>query len=245
MKMKFLTTLNVSFLILFLNILTNSYSQTEQEHEKFVTDSTRISRPKTIRPQFKFDTRTTVFDGQKLNMFGYDAGVLVKEKLRLTLGYYRIDDQLPKHKEINAIEIKQTLQVRCGTINTELVYLKKRFFSLGFPLEVGIGNYRLTNTPASSENETSRLQGIVAFSNFGLTGTFTPIRWFGLKLIAGYRKAVLSSDKQFDFNGIFSSIGLNLDMQEIIKDIKMYRLKKKYYKPNFKRLESFTDLMID
>ncbi|MGZ3902373.1 MAG: hypothetical protein ACXVC6_01670 [Bacteroidia bacterium] len=73
---------------------------------------------------------------------------------------------------------------------------------------------------------------MTAFSDFGLAGTFTSIRWFGLKEVIDYRKAVLASDKQVDFNGIFSSIALNGDVHEIIKDIKMYRLKKAFIKKN-------------
>lgn len=163
----------------------------------------------------------------------------------MTLGYYRIDEQLPKYIEINKEETRQTLLVRCGTINTELIYLHKRFFSLGFPLDVGVGYYRLKNISTASDGEINRLEGVTAFSDFGLAGTFTPIRWFGLKAVVGYRKAVLASDKQFDFNGIFSSIALNVDVHEIIKDVKMYRLKKAYYKKDFKPLDTFTDILTD
>lgn len=240
--MKFRLTILFFILGFFINAF--SFAQDERG-KKFLEDSIKIARPKPIRPQFKFDTRTTVYENQKLNMFGYDAGILVRDKLRLTIGYYRIDDELPQHTELNSLEMKQTIYVRCGTINSELVYLKKRFFSLGFPLEIGLGYYRLKQFSVLDGMEFARLEGAVAFSNFGLAGTFTPIRWFGLKAMVGYRKAILSSNKQFDFNGVFSSIGLNLDVQEIIRDFKMYRLQKRYHKPNFRRLESFTDLMID
>lgn len=242
MSMKFGFTILLLTSGLFRSIF--CYAQ-NQSHEEFLEDSIKIARPKPIRPQFKFDTRTTVYENQKLNMFGYDAGILIKDKLRLTVGYYRIDDELPKHTEVNSVEMKQTIYVRCGTINSELMYLKKRFFSLGFPLEIGLGHYRLKKISVIDGIESGRLEGVVAFSNFGLAGTFTPIRWFGLKAMVGYRKAILTSNKQFDFNGIFSSIGLNLDLHEIIRDFKMYKLQKHYHKPNFRRLESFTDLMID
>lgn len=176
-------------------------------------------------------------------MYGYDAGILVKNKLRLTLGYYRIDENLSL--PLNGAAIRQRVFIRCGTINTELIYFQKRFLSLGFPLELGVGYYELKNIDPETRNATDSLHGAVAFSNFGLAGTFTPIRWFGLKVIAGYRKAVLSSNKQFDFNGVFSSIGLNVDLHEAIKDIKMYRLKKRYYKDKFRPLETFTDLLVE
>lgn len=230
-------------LFFFLHDFKKLYSQ--ERSESFYPDSVKISTPKLIRPQIKFDTRTTIYEEQKVNMFGYEVGILIKNKLRMTLGYYRIDDNLPKPKETKTPETEQNIYLRAGTINTELVYFTKRFLSLGFPLEIGTGYYRIKNTPVVTSAEINHLEGIVAFSNFGLAATFTPIRWFGLKVIGGYRKAVLSSNKKFDFNGVFSSIGLNIDMQEIIKDIKMYQLKKQYVKRGISRLETFTDLMVD
>ncbi|MGZ3862819.1 MAG: hypothetical protein ACXVPN_10445 [Bacteroidia bacterium] len=218
-------------------------SQEQADEEKFRADSIHILTPKAIRLQFKFDTRATVYKNQAIHIYGYDAGVMVKEKIRMTLGYYRIDEQLPNQTDINKVVVAQNLYVRCGTINTELIYLRKRFFSLGFPLEIGLGYYRVKSMSIDSDAEIARLEGITGFSNFGLAGTFTPIRWFGLKAIVGYRKAVLSSDKRFDFNGIFSSIALNVELHEIIKDIKMYHLKKKYYKADFKPFQAFTDIL--
>jgi len=237
----------ITSLIIFLNMqLTGQTQKPLMSKERFIADSIKIYVLKSWRPQFKFDTRTTLFEKQQLNMYGYDAGILIKNKLRITLGYYRIDDNLPKDQLINDIQTKQNLRMHMGSVNLELNYIRKRFFSLGFPLEIGVGSYRLKNFSADSPfYEVGRMNGYIAFSNFGLSGTFTPIRWLGLKGMVGYRKMVAATHKEFDFNGVFSSIALSIDVQEIIKDIKMYRLKKHYYGKRFKKLEGFTDIIAD
>jgi len=214
--------------------------------EEFIADSTKIYIPKSWRPQFKFDTRTTLFSKQRVNLYGYDLGILVKNKLRMTLGYLTIDENLPNDQIVIDVRTKQNLRMHMGSANLELNYLRKRFFSLGFPLEVGFGSYRLSNFSADSTlYEVKRISGYVIFSNFGLSGTFTPIRWLGLKGMVGYRKAVIASQKEFNFNGVFSAIALSIDIQEIVRDIKMYKLKKRYYGKSFRKFEGFTDIIAD
>jgi hypothetical protein len=66
------------------------------------------------------------------------------------------------------------------------------------------------------------------FVNFGLSGTYKPMRFLGLKAILGYRKVVFNQVKDFNYDGFFSSLGLNADIHEIVTDIRMFRLKKRY-----------------
>ncbi|HEY6163246.1 MAG TPA: hypothetical protein VI112_18605 [Bacteroidia bacterium] len=209
---------------------------------KFREDSLRIVSPKPVRLQFKFDTRSTFVFDKAVNLYGYDAGILVNGKLRLTLGYYRMDEQWDYSSEAGLSHRK--VMMRIGTINSEMIYFQKRFLSLGFPLEPGVGYYNIRSSLNANDSTLEHLEGLVVFSDFGLALTFTPIRWFGLKGMVGYRKAILSSEKRFDFNGIFSSIALNIDMQEAIKDIKLYRLEKKYHPHHFKRLQTFADILV-
>jgi hypothetical protein len=211
--------------------------------DQFHEDSLRIMRPRPVRFQFKFDTRTSFVLDRSMTMNGYDAGILVNGKLRLTLGYYHLDHTWSVAADEG--EIRQKLVMHMGTLNTEMLYVQRRFLSLGFPLEPGLGYYRLSTELQADGRSMDHLEGIVAFSNFGLAATFTPIRWFGLKGMIGYRKAILSSEKRFDFNGVFSSIALNIDMQEAFRDIRMYRLLKKYHPHHFRGLQTFTNLLVD
>jgi hypothetical protein len=211
-------------------------------NDEFLKDSLAIMKPKLFRPQLRVDSRSSSYEKQRINLYGYDAGILFRNKLRLALGYYRINNDLPMEKIVNEINSGVTLAIHCGQFNTEIVYYNGRYFSLGFPWEFGFGQYRLTYTLPEDGAFLSSRKGFLSFTNFGLSLTFTPIPFIGLKAIAGYRKSIYPPEKTFSFNGTFSSIGFNIDMQEAARDIRMYRLKKKYNR-NFNGFSTYVDLL--
>ncbi len=231
------------FLGVFVSFVT-CVSQTKKEKAQFREDSARIVSPKLVRPQFRLDNRNFFFKGQTLNVSGVDAGVLLKDKLRLTLGYYFLSNNLTSYtKTIDGVKYDRHLKLEYGSINTEIIYKNTRYFSLGMPLEFGFGNNVLQFNNSESGEVESKKSGFVVMTDFGLSGTFKPIRWIGLKVILGYRKTVFNVVKDFRFDGLFTSIGLNIDFREIIKDVKMFNLRKKYKKGN--SVENAVDLITD
>ena len=238
-KMMFL-----SFILLIIG-LSPLHSQSGTETDSlFLRDSVRITSAKPLRPQFRIDARTSTYEGQKINIYGYDAGILIDNRLRLALGYYRIKNDLPNDVDLLGSRTKLQLGIDCGALNTEVIFYDARYFSLGFPLELGFGNYNLVYHDALTGRLLSEKNGFFGFANFGLSVIFKPIRWFGLKGTAGYRKSIYPSEDIFAFNGAYSAIGLNIDVLEIVKDVRMYRLIKKHNR-NFKRLRTFAELMTD
>lgn len=201
-------------------------------------------QPRLVRPQFRLDNRNFFFKGQTLNVSGLDAGVLLKNKLRLTLGYYFLSNNLTSYtKTINEEKYVRRLKLEYGSFNTEIIYKNTRYFSLGMPLEFGFGNNVLEYNHSETGVRESRQSGFVCMADFGLSGTFKPIRWIGLKAILGYRKTLFNQVKDFRFDGLFTSIGLNLDIREVIKDVQMFRLKRKYNRGN--SIENAVDLITD
>jgi len=238
-----------SALFLFLLVRPGLFSQNQNQNQedlrkKFLDDSVKIAASKPIRFQVRLETRASKFEGEKINIYGYDAGILVKNKLRIALGYSSINAALSEEKTRSGVSATSFLNVKCAQLNTELIYHDYRFVALGFPMEIGAGRYKLDYIPVNDSVAVSRKEGFLAFANFGLSGTFKPIRWLGMKGIVGYRKTAYPPEKEFNFSAAFFSIGLNLDLQEIVKDIKMYRLKKSYSK-DFKALETFVDILTD
>jgi hypothetical protein len=222
------------------------HSQKAMTKKQFVKDSIRITRVKLVRPQFKFDSRTILSNGQRLNVSGLDAGVLLKEKLRVTLGYYRLNNnkfnntEKPIGDDIYDMNYKSVY----GTLNLEFNYLNRRYFSLGMPLEIGIGTNYTDYISRADGSSINKSKGVHALSYFGLSGTFKPIRWAGLKISAGYRKDLFNQVKEVNLDGIYTSLGLTIDFREIIKDVRMYKLKKKY-KKGFNSVGTAVDLIID
>ena len=214
-------------------------------YPNFVRDSLDIVKVKLVRPQFRFDNRNIFFQGQMLAVGGYDAGVLLKEKLRFTLGYYGMNENVSDYnKTVEGRQYERELKLNYGTLNTEFQYISKRFFSLGMPLEFGFGqnSSRYKLTPDATDFQYQK--GFVIVTDFGLSGTFKPIRWVGIRAVVGYRKTVVNQVDDFRFDGVFTSVGLNIDFYEVTKDFKMYRLKKRYHRMDSK-IGTAVDLIVD
>jgi len=212
---------------------------------QFLTDSVKIMKPKLVRPQFRFDNRLNFLNGQRISISGVDAGVLLKNKLRVTLGYYWAPDKPTSLKKmLNNVEYQGHYDLKYGALNMEFIYLNKRFFSLGMPVEFGFGGNTLYYRSEANNILPDKRSGILALSYFGLSGTFKPIRWIGLKAAFGYRKTLYNQVKQLSFDGAYTSLGLSIDFREIITDFRMYKLKKRYRK-NSNSVETAVDLITD
>jgi hypothetical protein len=233
------------FWILLITVILSVGAQAQKfDRARFTKDSIQIMKGKLIRPQFKFDNRLTWYEGQTLVINGFDVGVLLKDKLRLTLGYYKMNDDLNAfRKTIDSVDTGSLIKMNYGSINSEFIYKDTRFFSLGMPLEIGVGQNSLNYKNFKTDEIYKVESGILVLTYFGLSASFKPIRWIGLKGIVGYRKTVINQVKAFNFDGVFTSVGLNIDVQEIIRDIRMFKLKKKYKRGN--NIGNAVDLITD
>src|SRR6187551_1672923 len=89
----------VSFFLLISAVCFGQSAATKQ----FIKDSAEIMKVKLVRPQFKFDNRQTYSEKQWLFINGFDVGVLLNEKLRVTLGYYSMSERLT-HYDFIAVD---------------------------------------------------------------------------------------------------------------------------------------------
>src|SRR4051812_22122733 len=69
----------------------------------FLRDSLKLTAPKLIRTEARIDSRASTFQKAQVNIYGYYIGVMIKAKLSLGLGYYRINTVLPVKQIINDI----------------------------------------------------------------------------------------------------------------------------------------------
>lgn len=229
--------LNTMFrIIAIITLVFSCFLSNAQEEKKvynrqnFIKDSTYIVRVKLIRPQVRADNRNIFFKNQMLALAGFDAGVLLKDKLRVTLGYYKLNENLSDYnvEQTKDAQYERQFKMNYGALNTEFIYMNKRFFSLGMPLEFGFGQNVIQYKTDPLNTNFEKKSGFVLATDFGLSGTFKPIRWIGIRGVVGYHKNVINQIPGFRFDGVFTSVGLNVDIREISKDIQMYRLKKKY-----------------
>lgn len=210
----------------------------------FLNDSLKIVTPKLVTFQFYLDSRASSFQGAEVGIYGYYAGIMVENKLSMGLAYYRLSTNLAAKTVINGVNASTSLLVNCGSINTELIYFNSRYVSLGFPLEIAAGQYKLTNTTQDENKPISTQSHLLAFTNFGLSGTFKPLTFMGLKIMLGYRKSIYPEERTFNFNGVYSSLSLAFDLADITNNIKLYRLMKRNNKVD-SPLSTYVDLFTD
>jgi hypothetical protein len=219
-----------SFLIAVTNL---SAQETGPPESDFIRDSLAIAKVKLVRPQFRFDNRVTFSEKQALKISGLDIGVLLSEKLRFTVGYYSMKDRLKAYDVTEGEEeFGRLIQLNYGSINTEINYKDKRFYSLGMPLEVCAGLNKFQDKNMTTGEILSTKTGGLVFVNFGMSATFKPMRFLGLKAMVGYRKVVYNQVRDYNFDGFFTAIGLNVDIHAVVADVRMYRLMKRYHRGN-------------
>ena len=241
----YMLKIRIILVLLFLVDISSINAQKKLLKSQFIADSIRIVKPKLVRPQFRLDNRLIFLNRQRVRISGVDAGVLLKNKLRVTLGYYGVSDELISlEKIIDDIKYQGQYDLNYGALNLEFIYKNTRFFSLGMPIEFDFGGNSLYYKSSEGDIKTDKQSAFIAMSYFGLSGTFKPIRWIGLKAAFGYRKILYNQISELAFGGIYTSVGLSIDFREIITDYRMFKLKRKYYK-NAKSIETAVDLITD
>jgi hypothetical protein len=229
------------------DIASKKREQPKKKYSKaqFRKDSVAIMKPKLFRPQLRIDNKISFYRGDSYNIDGIDAGVIVKEKIRFTLGYYRLNDELSGYsKTESGTYFDRKLKLQYGSMNIELVYHNSRFFTLGIPFEFCFGKNTLNFKTSPTDMQRYTRSGFVSLIDLGASGTFKPIRWVGVRFTGGYRRTVINQVPGSRFDGPFISFGVAVNLREVNKDVRMFMLKKKY-----KRLgdpmETAVDLITD
>ena len=207
--------------------------------KQFRIDSMKIMRPRLARPQVRIDNKTLFYQSEVYNIDGFDVGAIFKEKIRLTLGFYNLNDNLNDNSR-SGDYFDRHLKLNYGSLNVEFIYLNTRFFTLGIPFEFGFGGNKLKYKTSLNDDNYQVASGFTSSLDVGLSGTFKPIRWVNVRTVVGYRKTLINQVSNLKFDGVLVSFGLGINIREVSKDVRMFALKKKY-----KRLGNPLDTAVD
>lgn len=213
--------------------------------KQFINDSIKIVTPKLFRPQIRMDEKIIYNSSNRLSSLSLDAGVIIKEKLRVMLGYTRLAN-INEMKIVNKDNLK-SVSYNGAYINNnyEFIYSNKRFYNISLPIEFCVGKNTLYYKNFNDENITeSKISSMNIIAYLGASFTYKPIRCLGLRLSCGYRKTLYNKIKFIQTDGVYSSVGLFIDIREIIKDYKLYKIKKAYNK-SFNSIGTAVDLISD
>ena len=198
---------------------------------KFKKDSLHTFRFKTIRPFANYDNRNSFIRDKPVNFKGIQLGVMLNERHVFGLGYYTMTDesQRPLRTQEQAVAYNRYLNLSYYTLFYQFVLMDKRFLEIDLPFEIGAGKYtsKLQN-PLT--NEFSRINSKAIFPmGAAFQVVLKPVRWVGFSFMGGYRY-VYDENVNLNFNGLYYSFGLWVDIRQIYRDIKFYGFVKKNYK---------------
>ena len=231
----------IYYVLVFFSL--NIHAQSKLAKKKFVADSLKIIERKSIRPKIKLDDKIIFFGSQRLGVIGIDAELFIKEKLRLTLGYYTISDKLTTIKKtIHNVTYQGQYALRYGSFNVEYLFKNKPLYAFGIPVELGLGSNHLNYLSGIANHLSDTKEGIILMTYVGLSICYKPLNWVCIKGTAGYRKTLYNQIRGLSFDGFYYSVGLGVDIGELIIDYKIYKLKKNYHK-NIDPVETAVDIL--
>ena len=223
------------FLLLHMFNITYINAQNQNQtiaREAYIKDSIKICTPKKIYPQLGLDNRKSFIRNSPVDIEGAYIGILYKSRYKFSVGYYQVDNEGHANKRIKDKQIItiRDLELYYTTFNFEYLAINRRYIKLGLPVDLGYG---FSNISIYDENKSKLLYHSVGkFTPFsiGTELTIKPVRWVGITGLIGYRKILRRSEPRLDFDGVFYSYGISIDVKEIVKDIRLMLAKKRYKK---------------
>lgn len=226
----------ILYLLCCMVLVHDSISQNKDKRkltrENYIKDSIRIYTPKKIYPQIALDNRKSFIRNSPVDIRGIYTGILYKSRYKFGIAYYELDSQSRaniKLKEKQSPAVRD-LDLYFGSINFEYLVIDRRYIKLGFPINLGFGFYNLNIYDDRKENLLYHSVGNFIPLSIASEIAKKPFRQFGLTTSIGYRKVISHRESRIDFDGLFYSYGLVVDLKEIIKDLRWLKAKKRYKK---------------
>ena len=198
---------------------------------KFKADSARIFKFNRYRPYANIDNRNSFIKNRPVNFQGGQIGFIFKEYHVFGLGYYTMtpNAQRASRRFNDSRTIDRYLLLDYATVFYQYVMLDKRFLEIDVPFEIGLGKFKNKQVDADNGTIILNQSGVIVPTGAGLQFVLKPFRWIGLSATGGYR-LVLDKNVNVDFNGLYYSFGLWLDVRQTYREIKFYGYTRKDYR---------------
>jgi len=200
-----------------------------------------------LKPAFDFDQRFSFIYNAEVNIWGGRAGVLVNEKFKVGVGAYFLSNNL-KYKKLdqngNPFYYAKR-DVYFGTVYVEPFLLRKEYWELSIPVEIGYGKsyftvYNGNNIWLGQEIKdfVPTGAGLSLSLKFPALFGFKPLRWIGINGLVGYRYSLLQTELQTAYDGMFWSISATFFLDRIFDDFRSWKKKRKD-KDSERRVQKF------
>ena len=228
----------------------SSYAQTVEQGKtldslksKLHADSLRIFRFQKVRSYFAIDRRNSFIKNNAVQINGFQVGVLLFEKHTVGFGSYNINTHASRsfREKEKSYPIDLALNVTYVTAFYQYTLIDKRYIEVDIPVELGYGSFQYTARDKMNDSVLQvRPHGNILPMGAGLNVVLKPFRWVGLSGTAGYRYVKDVGDNlqkvNVNFNGFYYSLGIWVDIRQIVRDMRYYIIKKPKYRKNVRTI---------
>jgi hypothetical protein len=170
-----------------------------------------------VRLMGKFEGKNAFVRTHHALFLGTRLGVEFKFPIRAGLGYYwmqtEIQSQLYRATDYPQAGSSAIPRMRYGMAYVEYTFWEEDGWSLGVPLQLGIGE-----TFYRTSNDDEVANGLVVPLESGVDISYRFLRWAGLGVGLGYRVMLLNNDEvKENFNSPYYQIRANLILTELFR----------------------------
>jgi len=236
---------NLPFSLFFFLACTQLFAQSQAQLKKIdsltvklAKDSAHIYRFKMVRPYSSLDYHYAILRDAPVDLKGIQLGIRVFGKHKFGFGAYDMKNkakQKVKSFEQN-LDANQQLMLSYFTGFYKYSLVDHRFFELVVCGEAGGGKYDLTYFNIETDEKISHNADYILPTGTGLNLNLKPLRWVGISGMAGYRYMFGIAGRRINFNGLFYSYGVWIDLRQIYRDTRYYLGKKPVYRKNIREV---------
>lgn len=205
--------------------------------EKLKTDSLHIYHFQKFRLIAAIDNRNSFIKKQAVNLYGFQVATVYKEKHTIGLGFYSLSAHSKNNSRSKTSDSRNTIltdiNLKYMTVFYQPALIDTRYFELDLPFEIGLGKFTINRQDSASGTILKPINSAIFPLGAGIMGIIKPFKWIGISGFVGYRYA---KERNINFDGSYYSIGLWLDVRQVLRDC-IYRLKiKPKYRKEIKKI---------
>ncbi len=202
-------------------------------------DTVVVRYPDSLRAKLSYainwDARSSFVANKRVNIWGVNSGITVgRKRNQITVGYYWMNFnsylRLLDLRKNTAKRVNLDYYTKTDLYFFSLMYWKNfvnnKRWRISVPIEIGIGATKNQEVNLLNEIQIWKRKDYFMPVQAGLYIGWKATRWVGLAVCGGYRYALIQRHVEENYNGLYFSVGAELQ-SAIFKDTYHWIFKKK------------------
>ncbi len=192
--------------------------------QKFELDSSYLFRKRKVIHYLNIDFKNAYVSKNFVSLVGIRAGITYLNNHNHTfgLGFYTLNEF--SIFKSNIIKTYQFEAIDYFILFYEFQIYDGKVFDVLLPFDLGFGHYTANSTQSP---EISVLKSYMIPAGAGIKCIFMPHTWVGIKFEGGI-VMFWEETQQIVLDGVYFSVGIRIDVNHMIKDLRFIKMKKRY-----------------